>query len=654
MTRLGWGLAFALASVLQVAAAAPPAVIPAADFVRPSQMGSIRFSPDGTRFAAMIEDERQMKLAVVDYATNKGRRYRSPTGADVASFRWINSDLIDVDTTKRGARQFDLSGRDFVGFSVDVSERSRVTPDQVARTLRGVPGKPDELIVKNFPYVGGYGGVPRLDVIDAHSGETLRQLTGEPPSTGIYRWVLDRDLQPRAAVASVANSSQIEVWWRDTPKAVWRKLTTFRPATERGYYPVAMDASDNLLVVSNLANGRFALQTYDFARGAPGEVLAAHPTSDIETADLRYAADRLDPVGLMVDGDRPQDYWFDAKQQAMQELVDKSLAPDAVNRLQFLPDGRVLVSSYSGRDPGTYYFYDPKARSLTEWARKMPWIDPQRMAPTRVQHFKARDGLDLPAYVTVPLGREAKSLPLVVWVHGGPHLRDTWGFDPEVQFFANRGYAVLQVNFRGSTGYGDRFMTAGYRQWGRAMQDDLTDSVRALVADGTVDAQRVCIGGASYGGYAALMGPIREPDLYRCAIDQYGPSDLTWMVELPEADYNRGTNAERDRRLHQQIGDPDDPAQRREMDGHSPRLQAARLKAPVLLIYGTDDYRVPLRHGTAMRSALEASGGTFEWKSYAGEGHGVRVETSTAEMLTMMEKFLERHIGANRADSASR
>jgi dipeptidyl aminopeptidase/acylaminoacyl peptidase len=634
--------------------AATTPLIPVSDFIKPDQMASIRFSPSGSLFAAMVEDDHQTKLAVVDFSTNKARRFRSPLGADVRSFRWLTDDLIDVETTKRSTAVTDLLARHFVGFTVDLSERSGVTSAQIQSAVRAVAGSPEELIVAAHPYVGSYRRVPQLDVIDARTGDVKRHLTDTPPSPGIYRWILDSRLQPRAAISQVGIPSVIEIWWRDTAQGAWRKLHSFDPEHQRGYYPVAMDAEDNLLVVSNIETGYFALYRFDFDKNAPGEVLVAQRGGDIGSTQLLYASDRSDPVGVRVDGDRPQDVWFDERRQATQDLVDKSLPTDATNRLQFLPGGKVLVESSSGRDPGTYYFYDPTARSLSEWSRARPWIDPERMASTRVLRYKARDGLEIPAYLTLPQGREPKQLPLVVWVHGGPQSRDSWGYDPEVQFFANRGYAVLRVNFRGSTGFGERFVSAGYRQWGRAMQDDLTDGARQLIANGLVDPKRVCIGGASYGGYAALMGPIREPELFRCAIDLYGPSDLTYMVELPEADYNWGTDHDRDRQLFEQIGNPSDPAQRPAMDANSPRLQASKLKAPVLLVYGTDDQRVPLRQGYGMRDAFDAIGAkNYEWKTFSGEGHGVRTEQNSAALLELMERFLQKHLGASSVDAAA-
>ena len=199
-------------------------------------------------------------------------------------------------------------------------------------------------------------------------------------------------------------------------------------------------------------------------------------------------------------------------------------------------------------------------------------------------------------------------------------------------------------------GFGRDFEVAGHKQWGRKMQDDVTDGVRALVKQGRVDPKRICIGGASYGGYAALMGLVREPDLFRCAIDMLGPTDLVWGVESPLADYNRRRGSYVDREIEDALkaeeGDPNDPSDRKMMEANSPRLLAAKIKSPVLLLYGTDDWRVPLQHGTAMRDALQAAGASFEWKSYAGEGHGVYDRVNRLDLMLRVDRFLGKHIGA--------
>jgi len=632
-------------------AADPPAAIPAEDFVKPETMGAIRFSPDGKHFAALAESKGRMQLVVVDAQTQKGGSYRSELDTDIATFRWLTNDVVAVTTGKRGASQDELQMQDFQSSRISLSGKTRLSVKDAYNATRPVPGSADELIVVHGR--GGKGQSIWLDVVNAVDGSIVRRLTDDPPGRGIQRWVLDNDLKPRAAMGWVGGDQRRrEVWYRDDVKGPWRLLTTYKPETERGFEPVAFDGQGNLMVVSNLATGRGELRRLDRTTGKPGELLVAHPLADISDTDLIYARDRLDPVGVHVEGDIPQTFWFDEKRDVIQQTIDKSLPPGLVNDLQFLPDGKVLVHSSSPADSGTYYMFDPVARTLTEWTRARSWLPSSKLGVTQVMRYKARDGLDIPAYLTLPRGREAKSLPLLVWVHGGPWARDSWTYDPVVQYFANRGYAVLQVNFRGSTGYGDEFMKAGFKQWGRTMQDDLTDGVNALIAQGRIDPQRVCIGGGSYGGYAALMGVAKEPALFKCAIDYVGVTDLAYMVDLPEADFNWVYDRNTEELLHMLVGNSDDPAERKIMDAHSPRLLAAQIKAPVLMLYGTDDVRVPLRHGTAMRDALQAAGAKYEWKTFTGEGHGVFNTKNGAELLRLMESFVNRSIGGGAGSAA--
>ena len=628
-------------------AAEPPRLIPAEDFIKPAQMGAIRFSPDAKHFAALAESKGRMQLVVADAETQKGGSYHSELDNDIVSFRWLTNDIVRVQTGKFGVSQDELRQGDFQISFISISGKARLNRDDAAATVRRVPGSETDLIVSHGARRKGESAW--LDVVDSTDGSIKRRLTDDPPGRNIFRWVLDKNLSPRAAVGWIGGDEQrYQSWWRDQPNGAWRMVSSYKPEFERGFTPVAMDSDGSLLVLSNIATGLHELRRFDPATGAPGELLVAHPQADIVSDDIIYEAGQLAPVGVHIEGDIPQTVWFDEKRDAIQQTIDKSL-PTQVNSLQFLANGKVLVASRAPNDPGTYYMFDPKARTLTEWSRDRSWLSVNELATTMIVRYKARDGLEIPAYLTLPRGREAKNLPLLVWVHGGPHARDEWGYDPTVQFLANRGYAVFQVNYRGSTGFGDKFMSAGYKQWGRAMQDDLTDGVQALIAQGRVDPKRVCIGGGSYGGYAALMGVIREPDMFRCAIDYVGVTDLTWMVELPETDYNWRVDRNVDDALKRRIGNPDDPVERKVMDANSPRLLASKVKAPVLLVYGTDDVRVPLRHGTAMRDALQTAGAKFEWKTYTGEGHGVYNTKNGADLLRLMESFLNRHIGPTAA-----
>ncbi len=299
--------------------------------------------------------------------------------------------------------------------------------------------------------------------------------------------------------------------------------------------------------------------------------------------------------------------------------------------------------SYSDTDPGTYYLYDRDQRRLEFVAASRKAIDPARMPAREPVRYAARDGLEIPAYVTLPMGAATGKLPLVVLVHGGPNVRGGhWRWNAEAAYLASLGYAVLEPEFRGSLGWGRKHFEAGWKQWGLAMQDDLDDGVDWLAKQGTIDPKRVCIMGGSYGGYAVMLGLARNPERWRCGINFIGVTDINLLFEVGWSDFadsNYLRYAAKDL-----IGDPvKDAAQ---FKATSPLAQAARIKAPVLMAYGTDDRRVPLIHGEEMRDALRKQGTPVEWVAYRGEGHGFLLEANRIDFYTRVAKFLEAHLGA--------
>jgi dipeptidyl aminopeptidase/acylaminoacyl peptidase len=309
-------------------------------------------------------------------------------------------------------------------------------------------------------------------------------------------------------------------------------------------------------------------------------------------------------------------------------------------------DGKkVLVKVQADVAPGRYYLYDTDAKKLRFVAARASWIKPEQLADMQPITVTARDGLVLHGYLTRPAGREdAKNLPLVVLVHGGPYgVRDTWGYDPTVQMLASRGYAVLQVNFRGSGGYGQEFMQRGYREWGRKMQDDVTDATRWAIAEGIADAKRICIFGTSYGGYAALEGVVREPDLYQCAIGYVGVYDLRLMYtrgDIPQTDYGVGY-------LNMVLGGNQD-----DLAARSPINHLDKIKARLMIVVGGQDERVPPVHGERLHAALEERGVEHEWLYQRTEGHGFYDEAHVADLYTRVIAFLDRNIGTEPAVAA--
>jgi dipeptidyl aminopeptidase/acylaminoacyl peptidase len=352
-------------------------------------------------------------------------------------------------------------------------------------------------------------------------------------------------------------------------------------------------------------------------------------------------------LGVHYETDAAGTVWFDAGMRALQAQVDR-LLPATINRIdceQCAGSPNVLVTAGSDRQPPLYLLFNRQTEKLTLVAASRPWIDPARMGTRDLLRFKARDGLEIPVLVTQPPGKAAGPRPAVVLVHGGPWVRGThWRWAPWAQFLASRGYVVIEPEFRGSTGYGDKLFRAGWKQWGLAMQDDVTDATRWAERQGWLDPQRVCLAGASYGGYATLMGLIKEPALYACGFEWAGVSDIGLMYSLAFSD----TSDEAKRYgMPVMIGDP--VADAAQLTQTSPLQQADRLHQPLLIAHGGEDSRVPIRHGVALRDAVRKTNPQVEWVEYPAEGHGWRELATNIDFWGRVERFLDRQIGPNAA-----
>jgi dipeptidyl aminopeptidase/acylaminoacyl peptidase len=361
------------------------------------------------------------------------------------------------------------------------------------------------------------------------------------------------------------------------------------------------------------------------------------------TGGLRFSSDgRL--VGIDYDAERATTYWIDEKLSKIQAQLDQAL-PDHVNSLQvpLAPDGSpILVSSYSDRDPGRFLLFSPQGNKLEQIAQARPWMPAERMQPTRFMRYPARDGLSIPAQLTLPSGQGP--FPLVVLHYGGPWVRPIeWRWDPHVQFLVSRGYAVFMPAPRASTGFGVKLFKAGWKQWGLGMQDDVTDGVQQLIKDGIADPKRICIAGASYGGYLTMMGLAKEPGLFRCGINWVGVTDPSFMFSVTWTDFNRADAARFT--LPMLIGDPEKDAE--QFKRTSPVVRAAEIKQPVLMAYGGLDQRVPIINGEKMRAALAPHNKKVEWVVYPDEGHGWLKVANNVDFWTRVEKFLAENMGAH-------
>jgi dipeptidyl aminopeptidase/acylaminoacyl peptidase len=302
-------------------------------------------------------------------------------------------------------------------------------------------------------------------------------------------------------------------------------------------------------------------------------------------------------------------------------------------------EDRFIIRTFSDRTLGNYYYYDTKLGKVEQIAEVSPWLKKEHLAEMKPIQYTTRDGLVIQGYLTLPKGREPKKLPVVINPHGGPWARDVWTFNPEVQFLANRGYAVLQMNFRGSTGYGRKFWEASFGQWGLKMQDDITDGVNWLIEQGIADPKRIAIYGGSYGGYATLAGITFTPDLYACGIDYVGVSNLfTFLGSIPSywEPYRK--------MLYEMVGDPNKPEDKKRLEATSPVFHVQRIKAPLLIAQGAKDPRVNKNESDQMVEALRKRGVEVQYILKEEEGHGFNNEENKFEFYRAMEEFLAKHL----------
>ena len=612
----------------------------------------MRISPNGDYLAALAPVGGRQNVVVIDLSNHKAHALTDLGKRDVVSVSWINDKRLMFRTGTIGERVFDSRGgalwaidRDGGDVRVlsegDDDERNTAGARFLARVMfpvRLLPGDTDDLIMQEHVFADSESRPGPLYRVNSRTGRKTEISIGKPESAKSERWVVDRDGVPRAFVAGVGNS--VHIYYRDGADAPWRKIDEFDQLSGEQWAPVAMADDGKRLIATTHRGGRdkAALALYDPATKSFVETLAAHPQVDLD----ELASDKNAVRGVRYEADREGHAWFDEDIASAQAAVDKAL-PGNVNDLSWsLDKQRFVVFSYSDVSPGVFYLFDRKTRKLEWLADRMPWIDAKKLSHVEPVRYKARDGLEIPAYLTLPKDGPKKNLPLVMVIHGGPWVSgDGWYYDPEVQFLASRGYAVLQPNYRGTTRYGWKHYSASFKQWGLTMQDDITDGVKWAVDQGVADPKRVCIYGGSYGGYATMMGLAKTPDLYKCGVNYVGVTDLPLMLGATWSDFAYSEYIEyAAKRL---VGDTGADAE--QLKATSPAQLAAKIRAPVLMAYGGADVRVPIEHGTRMKAALEREGQHPLWIVADGEGHGFLAMENKVMFYGAMEKFLDANIG---------
>ena len=592
---------------------------------------TMALSPDGKHLASIIWTGMANTLMLIDTDTQATRVLVKPeTSFRLKGFiqpyrvHWIGNDALAVDFNDGQCSVVDFNGR-----------RGIVLGGQFQRMIAaGKPGEPAQWAIVSSQGVFHGPHFRRVNVQTGESADVPIDLSGD-----LLKAVFDRAGHLRAAQTRETKwlqpGAKITNWYRHDEQSPWQQLAQ-ASVTADLWTPIGVpDDTDTLVVLSRDGRDTWAMYSYDVATRRITDLRVGHPTEDLigteEDADENL-------IRATTHGLKPETFWFDARWEALQRSVDKAL-PNTINLLKGDPQGKVLVLSYSDRDPGEWLLLDTGPMTLRRFARVLPNIAPADMRPMQTITYAADDGLAIPAYLTLP-GGPAKPRPMVVYIHGGPVARNEWAWSSEVQILAAAGYVVFQPQFRGSAGFGRKFEQAGYRQWGLAMQDDITTGVKAMIARGVADPSRVCIYGASYGGYAALWGLVKTPELYRCGASLAGVSDIGELFS-DWSDTNSSKAAQEWMRFA--VGDIDTMAA--QFDAVSPEKHAAQIRVPVLLGHGSDDERVPIGHSKRMAAALQSAHVTVETHWYADEGHGLRNLYDLRDFDTALLDFLDRNIG---------
>jgi dipeptidyl aminopeptidase/acylaminoacyl peptidase len=569
--------------------------------------------PDGVDWdsAQVVTNDADRGIRVFRWA-HDGRHllYLQDTGGDE------NWRLYDVDLTTMQHR--DLTP--FEGVQAQILATEKNLPDEVLVGLnRDNPALHD---------------VYRLDLV---TGDLVKEV--ENP--GFAGWVADTKLVTRVGVGLEPDGSLV-VKVRDGDDGDWRLLLTLPAEDALTSAPIAISPDGTtMLAMSSLGADTGRLVRVDLGSGAEA-VIAEDPDADV--SGVRVHPDTREPQIVTWVKERTEYRVLDPALEADVAAI-RALHPGDPDLIAHDHSDMVwLVAFTNDTGPIPYYLYDRRRREGRFLFDHRPELSHFELAPMEPFSFQARDGLTIHGYLTFPPGAGREGLPMVLNVHGGPWARDSWGFDPEAQWLANRGYLCMQVNFRGSTGYGKAFVNAGDREWGNAMQNDLTDAVEFAIGQGWADRERVAIYGGSYGGYAALAGVTFTPDLYRCAVDIVGPSNLKTLIETIPPYWQPQIAL-----FYQRVGNPETDAEF--LWSRSPLSRAASIKTPLLIAQGANDPRVKQAESEQIVAALRDAGIDYEYMLFPDEGHGFAKPENRLKFYAAAERFLARHLGGRAEDA---
>ncbi|MBF0565157.1 MAG: S9 family peptidase [Nitrospirae bacterium] len=599
------------------------------DFFRNPEKASYQISPNGKYISFTQPYERRMNIFVRPIGGIEVKRITSVTDRDIFHYLWKGNDYL-------------IFFKDFGGDEnnhVYIVDRNGVAVKDVT-PFKGVKAK----LISSLSEPGIEGGkdniliglnIRKKEIFDAYK---LNVKTGKLVMTAknpgnITEWITDHKGRIRGALTTDGVSTSL--LFRPTEKQPFKTVitTSFKETLSPEFFTFD---DKNFYALSNLGRDKTAAVVFDPVTAKEIKMLYENP--DVDVSGLSYSKKRKVLLTASYDDWKRQRHFFDPDTEKLFKKLSEELPLSEVGIADMDDNENIFViRTYSDRTRGAYYLYEKFNGRLTKLSDVSPWLKEDELAEMKPVTYEARDGLAIHGYLTLPVGMKPENLPLIVNPHGGPWVRDSWGFNPEVQFLANRGYAVLQMNFRGSTGYGKKFWEASFKQWGLKMQDDITDGVRWLIDRGIASPKRICIYGGSYGGYATLAGLAFSPDLYACGVDYVGISNLfTFLKTIPPywKPYLQMT--------YEMVGNP--VTDKELFEKTSPVFHVDRIKAPLLVAQGQKDPRVNIDESNQIVEALKKRGIPVEYLVKQNEGHGFRNEENRFDFYKAMEKFLSIHL----------
>jgi dipeptidyl aminopeptidase/acylaminoacyl peptidase len=623
--------------------------VPLAAFVHEDKFSNPRLSPDGKHIMITVripDGERDVPVLMTFTVPGMQRvgAIRLPKFEVPLDYHWITNTRLAIEKgTERGPIEAPVSNGEVLAVEMDGSKQQylygydmfksssrgdRYGDDYGYGDIQDIPrSRNGHIYLASHPWKGSHSLLYDID-----SQKAIRKLLADLPNPDLD--FLIRNDGKLGYASGHDEHDEALLFRHDEASDNWTKLS----GLGRRYHPLRFSRDDKQMLVNwSPQGGPDKLVREDVATG---KRVTLFEDATGSYADVLFGPDQDMPFGALNAVGKPQVRYFDENDEGarLHKLLSAQFPDEYLRFIDFSDDGNTLLFSVaSDRDPGSYYLFNRKTMKADLLLSSREEIDPEQMAPRRPITFKARDGLVLHGFLTMPAHPAGSKVPLVLLPHGGPFgLADGWHFDTDAQFLASRGYAVLQVNYRGSGGRGPDFKESGYREWGGKIQDDLVDGVRWAVAGGEVDGARMCVYGGSFGGYSALMLAAREPALFKCAVGYAGVYDLN-LVFKPQ---NNRWDESRINYFGKTVG-----TDKAELNRYSPTLLAERITAPVMLVHGGQDKVALVENAEKMRDALTRAGRPPEWLLASGEGHGFYTIKNRTEFYQRLEAFLAKHIG---------